>query len=214
MITNTFSAEFGRAAGAVINASIKSGSNQYHGSGWIYNRNASLAANKWENNWRALDKDDLKWNQPGGTLGGPIRRDKLFFFGDYEGFFSTGDQRAVRHRADAGPAQRRFQRAYGPDSRPGHGPAVPGQHHSRQPLRSAGEENPRRGLSRAQQRLADAWSRRPADQQLHRPRAHDARHAQVGRAGRLQPLGERSILRALQFQPGLQLQDTDDAGTG
>ncbi|HYU77795.1 MAG TPA: TonB-dependent receptor [Vicinamibacterales bacterium] len=88
VITNGFSAEFGRAAGAVINASIKSGTNQFHGSGWIYNRNAALAANKWENNWRGLDKDDLKWTQPGGTLGGPIRRDRLFFFGDYEGFFS------------------------------------------------------------------------------------------------------------------------------
>jgi hypothetical protein len=88
VITNGFSAEFGRAAGAVINASIKSGTNQYRGSGWIYNRNAALAANRWENNWRGLEKDDLKWNQPGATLGGPLRKDKLFFFGDYEGFFS------------------------------------------------------------------------------------------------------------------------------
>jgi hypothetical protein len=88
VITNGFSAEFGRAAGAVINASIKSGTNEYRGSGWLYNRNASLAANKWENNWRGLEKDDLEWNQPGGTFGGPLRRDKVFFFGDYEGFFS------------------------------------------------------------------------------------------------------------------------------
>jgi hypothetical protein len=88
VITNGFSAEFGRAAGAVINASIKSGTNRYRGSGWIYNRSASLAANRWENNWRGIEKDDLKWNQPGGTLGGPLRQDKLFFFGDYEGFFS------------------------------------------------------------------------------------------------------------------------------
>jgi hypothetical protein len=88
VITNSFSAEFGRAAGAVINASIKSGSNAFRGSAWAYNRNAALAANKWENNWRGLQQDDLEWNQVGGTLGGPIQRDKLFFFGDYEGFFS------------------------------------------------------------------------------------------------------------------------------
>lgn len=88
VITNGFSAEYGRAAGAVINASIKSGTNNYRGSAWIYNRNAALAANRWENNWRGIDKDDLEWNQPGATLGGPVRRDKLFFFGDYEGFFS------------------------------------------------------------------------------------------------------------------------------
>lgn len=88
VITNGFSAEYGRAAGAVINASIKSGTNSYRGSAWLYNRNAALAANRWENNWRGIDKDDLEWNQPGATLGGPVRRDKLFFFGDYEGFFS------------------------------------------------------------------------------------------------------------------------------
>ncbi len=88
VITNGFSAEFGRAAGAVINASIKSGTNAYRGSAWIYNRDAALAANRWENNWRRIDKDDLEWNQPGATLGGPLRKDKLFFFGDYEGFFS------------------------------------------------------------------------------------------------------------------------------
>ena len=89
VITNGFSAEFGRAAGAVINASIKSGTNEYRGSGWIYNRNAALAANRWENNWRGLEKDDLEWNQPGATFGGPLLRNKLFFFSDYEGFFST-----------------------------------------------------------------------------------------------------------------------------
>src|SRR4029453_13271783 len=88
VITNGFSAEFGRAAGAVINASIKSGTNQYRGSGWIYNRSAALASNRWGNELGGPEKDDLKWNQPGGTLGGPLLKDKMFFFGDYEGFFS------------------------------------------------------------------------------------------------------------------------------
>jgi hypothetical protein len=88
VMTNNFSAEFGRAAGAVVNASIKSGSNELHGAGWWYNRDAALAANSWRSNLVGAPKDALKWNQPGGALGGRLIRDKLFFFGDYEGFFS------------------------------------------------------------------------------------------------------------------------------
>jgi hypothetical protein len=88
VMTNNFSAEYGRAAGAVVNASIKSGSNEFHGAGWWYNRDAALAANSWRSNLIGAPKDQLKWNQPGGAIGGRIIRDKLFFFGDYEGFFS------------------------------------------------------------------------------------------------------------------------------
>jgi hypothetical protein len=86
--TNNYTAEFGRAMGAVINASIKSGTNQLHGSAWWYNRDASLAANSWQANWQNTGKSNLKWNQSGGTLGGPIRKNKLFIFGDYENFRS------------------------------------------------------------------------------------------------------------------------------
>lgn len=89
VMTNNFSAEFGRAAGAVINASIKSGSNELHGAAWWYNRDAALAANSWRSNLIGAPKDALKWNQLGGAAGGRIIRDKLFFFGDYEGFFSN-----------------------------------------------------------------------------------------------------------------------------
>ncbi|MEI9974110.1 MAG: TonB-dependent receptor [Ignavibacteriota bacterium] len=87
--TDNYSAEYGRAMGAVINASIKSGTNQLHGSAWWYNRDSSLAANAWVNNWENLGKNNLKWNQEGGTLGGPIVRNKLFIFGDYENFRSS-----------------------------------------------------------------------------------------------------------------------------
>jgi hypothetical protein len=90
--TNSFSAEFGRSAGAVVNVSIKSGTNAPHGSGWYYNRDASLAAKSWNANTFGLRKDDLEWHQAGGTFGGPIVRDKAFYFGAYEGFrqnFST-----------------------------------------------------------------------------------------------------------------------------
>jgi hypothetical protein len=84
--TNSFSAEFGRSAGAVVNVSIKSGSNAAHGSTFFYNRDASLAATSWNATTNGLAKDDLKWNQGGATFGGPILPNKLFYFGSYEGF--------------------------------------------------------------------------------------------------------------------------------
>ncbi|MDZ4799945.1 MAG: TonB-dependent receptor [Bryobacteraceae bacterium] len=84
--TNSFSAEFGRSAGAVVNVSIKSGSNQLHGSAWYYNRDAEFAATSWRANLIASGKDDLSWHQYGGTLGGPVKKNKIFYFADYEGF--------------------------------------------------------------------------------------------------------------------------------
>lgn len=84
--TNSYSAEFGRSAGAVVNVSLKSGTDNIHGSGWYFNRDKALAANSWLNNLTGLPKQDLSWHQFGGTVGGPIVKDKLFYFGDYEGF--------------------------------------------------------------------------------------------------------------------------------
>jgi hypothetical protein len=88
VMTNNFSAEFGRAAGAVVNASIRSGGNDTHGSAWWYNRAAKLAANSWRGNLLGTPRDELSWNQLGGTIGGRIVENKLFYFADYEGFFS------------------------------------------------------------------------------------------------------------------------------
>lgn len=84
--TNSFSAEFGRSAGAVINVSLKSGTNQLRGSAFYYNRDAALAATSWRSNLIGAPKDTLEWHQFGGTAGGPILRDRLFYFGSYEGF--------------------------------------------------------------------------------------------------------------------------------
>ncbi|WP_229741323.1 TonB-dependent receptor [Silvibacterium dinghuense] len=80
--TNNYSAEFGRASGAVINVSIKSGTNALHGSVWEYNRNTDMNA---EGPFVAKSKPTLIRNQFGGAVGGPILKDKLFFFADYEG---------------------------------------------------------------------------------------------------------------------------------
>ncbi len=87
--TNSYSAEFGRSAGGVINVSIKSGGNAVHGSGWYFNRDAALAARGWTNNLLNLPKPNLGWNQFGGTAGGPVVKNKLFYFGAYEGFRQT-----------------------------------------------------------------------------------------------------------------------------
>ncbi|HEX4946423.1 MAG TPA: TonB-dependent receptor [Blastocatellia bacterium] len=83
--TNNFSAEFGRAGGAVINAAIRSGTNQFHGSVYNFLRNTSLNATGFFKPTRGL-KPVLQQNQFGATFGGPIIRDKTFFFMDYEGF--------------------------------------------------------------------------------------------------------------------------------
>ncbi|HVW11255.1 MAG TPA: TonB-dependent receptor [Bryobacteraceae bacterium] len=82
--TNNFSAEYDHAAGAVINATIKSGTNQLHGSLWEYNRNTVLNAVgffKPQNGTLPFNQ-----NQFGASAGGPIVKNKLFVFGDYEGF--------------------------------------------------------------------------------------------------------------------------------
>lgn len=82
--TRTYTAEFGWAQGAVINAEIKSGSNQWHGSGWWFHRNDALNATNFFANQAGLQKPDEKRNQQGFTVGGPILHDRTFFFFDYE----------------------------------------------------------------------------------------------------------------------------------
>src|SRR6201992_4170203 len=84
--TSDFSAELGRAAGAVLNATVKSGTNSIHGAAWEFFRNDVLDAADWFENSNGIKKGELRWNQFGGSIGGPIIKDKLFYFGDYEGF--------------------------------------------------------------------------------------------------------------------------------
>ena len=86
--TRTYSAEFGNSAGAVVNATIKSGTNGYHGDLYEFFRNKVLDANTWINNLTGIPRSGFSQNQFGGTFGGPIKKDKLFFFGDLERFTS------------------------------------------------------------------------------------------------------------------------------
>jgi hypothetical protein len=81
--TSDYSAEFGHSAGAVVNASIKSGTNAFHGSAWEYVRNTVLDASVWNPNG-AQPASPYHDNQFGATLGGPFLKNKLFFFGDVQ----------------------------------------------------------------------------------------------------------------------------------
>ena len=83
--TNDYSADTGRSAGAVLNATIKSGTNQFHGAAWEFFRNDALDAANYFENANGLPKGRFQQNQFGATLGGPIRHNKTFFFVDYEG---------------------------------------------------------------------------------------------------------------------------------
>ena len=94
--TRTYSAEFGKAAGAVINASIKQGTNQFHGSLFDFFRDEKFNANTWDNNRAQRAKGPFNQQIAGLTLGGPIRRGKTFFFGDYQ---ATRSERALSQTA-------------------------------------------------------------------------------------------------------------------
>ncbi len=83
--TSNFSAEFGRAGGAVLNATLKSGTNQFHGSVWEFLRNDKLDAADFFQNANGTSKGEFRQNQFGATAGGHIIRNKMFWFGDYEG---------------------------------------------------------------------------------------------------------------------------------
>jgi hypothetical protein len=83
--TSGFSAEYGRSGAAVLNATIKSGTNQFHGAAWEFFRNDKLDAADYFEDAGGLPKGELRQNQFGAMLGGPVFKNKIFFFGDYEG---------------------------------------------------------------------------------------------------------------------------------
>jgi hypothetical protein len=82
--TSNYSAEFGRVGGAVVNATTKSGTNAFHGSAWEFNRVAALNARDFFNT-TPQPKPGYTRNEFGAAVGGPIRKDKTFFFGAYQG---------------------------------------------------------------------------------------------------------------------------------
>src|ERR1700683_2121735 len=83
--TNGYNAEYGRAAGGVINVTLKSGTNGFHGSLFEYLQNRDLDSNTWTNNRAGALRGPFRQNQFGATGGGPIKKNRLFIFGDYQG---------------------------------------------------------------------------------------------------------------------------------
>jgi hypothetical protein len=85
LITQNASAEFGNYQGGVVSTALKSGTNSFHGDLWEYFRNDKLNSNSWQNRFNGAPRDPLRWNMFGGTIGGPVIKNKLFFFFDYQG---------------------------------------------------------------------------------------------------------------------------------
>ena len=105
--TADFSAELGRSAGAVLNATIKSGTNSLHGAAWEFFRNDKLDAADWFEDNGGVKKGELRQNQFGASGGGPIIKNKIFYFGDYEGF------RRVQGTAEDGSVPTNLERSSG-----------------------------------------------------------------------------------------------------
>ncbi|MFN7914891.1 MAG: carboxypeptidase regulatory-like domain-containing protein [Vicinamibacterales bacterium] len=87
VVTNNSSAEYGRAAGATINVVYRSGTNRLHGAGWEFVRDTKMNATGFFK--PATGKPQMHRDQFGGVLGGPLVRNRAFFFGDYEGYRQT-----------------------------------------------------------------------------------------------------------------------------
>jgi hypothetical protein len=85
VLTGNYSAEYGRTSGGVVNAITKSGTNAFHGDVYEFLRNVKLDANDFFQNAAGLPKPAYKRNQFGGAAGGPLRKNRTFIFGDYEG---------------------------------------------------------------------------------------------------------------------------------
>jgi hypothetical protein len=106
VITSNYSAEYGYTSGGVVNAVTKSGTNQFHGTAFEFIRNSALdARNFFENSPQILPKAPFRRNQFGGSGGGPIKKDKFWIFGAYEGLrYSKG----VSHSTKVPSAQARL----------------------------------------------------------------------------------------------------------
>ncbi len=86
IMTSTYDARYGRTGGGTVNMVTKSGTNGYHGDLYEYLENGDLNANNFENNLNGLPRQNVHQHQYGGTFGGPVKKDKIFFFGSFEGY--------------------------------------------------------------------------------------------------------------------------------
>jgi len=94
VLTNNFQAEYGTRGGTVINVVTKSGTNQYHATVFDYIRNDALNANSWANNYLGARRPRYRFNYFGANVGGPIKKNKLFFFITMKSFCRTSPPRS------------------------------------------------------------------------------------------------------------------------
>lgn len=137
--TSSYAAEFGRTPGAQIAITSRSGTNQMHGVAYTYERHDALDASDWFANAAAIEKAELRHHQFGGVLGGPVVRNRSFFFGAYEGLRLRQPTTMVttvpsmRLRETAAPALRQVLQAFpvpttGPNASAGDGTSPQAQH--------------------------------------------------------------------------------------
>jgi hypothetical protein len=86
ILTNNFTAEYGNRSGAVVNVVTKSGTNSLHGVAFDNLRNEDLNANSWSNNYTGLPRNVYRYNYFGANLGGPVKKNRVFFFYNFEDF--------------------------------------------------------------------------------------------------------------------------------
>jgi len=89
VLANNYQAQYGYRAGAVVNIITKSGTNTFHGTVFDNLRNEDLNANSWSNNYLGLARPQYRFNYVGGNLGGPVKKNRLFFFYNYENFIQS-----------------------------------------------------------------------------------------------------------------------------
>ena len=121
LVNSDFTAEYGRATGGIVNVATKSGTNNLHGSVYEFNRISTFAANTYNNDANNVPKGRFTRNQFGMALGGPIKKNKLFFFGSGEGTLVRGAAQQINFVpspqliAASAPATQILQRIRPPD---------------------------------------------------------------------------------------------------
>ncbi|HLH06797.1 MAG TPA: carboxypeptidase regulatory-like domain-containing protein [Terriglobales bacterium] len=119
VVTNGMTAEYGRGAGGVVNVATKSGTNQFHGTAYEFNRISALASNTYNNAANNITKPVFTRNQFGGSIGGPIIKNKLFFFDNAEWIRVRSEGAQLTQVLDpaflpyTAPATQAFYAAYG-----------------------------------------------------------------------------------------------------
>ena len=160
ILTSSFSAEYGRAGGAVLNTTLKSGTNQLRGSVWEFDRNDALNATDFFANRAGLKKGEYLSNQFGFTAGGPVIGSKTFWFADYEGSLIKQARTWVTTVPTAAAARQRLHQLLRPDrAAERHGRRRHPRPHASRAARSSIRR--RRGsCSRARSIRSPAWRRR------------------------------------------------------